>query len=134
MKITEIIVEGDIPADFNKLDDNHTGPSAIKGALSIPGISMNKSNGSSYAAYRFGLAMAGAPEFPTQAAGAIAGDPLLSTYTDAELEIINFAAKQIGVGEIKKLSTNRSTEMSDTNKQSIAQPRGPIALNRKIKK
>jgi hypothetical protein len=126
MKIKDIITEADKHADFNKLPGNHGAEDAIKGAISIPGISMNKSNGSSYAAYRFGLALAGAPEFPTLAAGAIAGDPLLSTYTDAEIDIINFAAKQIGVGQIKKLSSNRSTEMSDTNKQSIIQPRGPI--------
>jgi hypothetical protein len=132
MKITEIITEVDHHADGSKLGDSQV--DAIKGALSIPGISMNKANGSSYAAYRFGLAMAGAPEFPTQAAGAIAGDPLLSTYTDAELEIINFAAKQIGVGEVRRMSDNRSTEMSDTNTQSITQPRGPITLKGKNNK
>ena len=129
MKITEIITEADRHADGSKLPGDQV--SAIKGALSIPGISMNKSNGSSYAAYRFGLALAGAPEFPTQAAGAIAGDPLLSTYTDAELEIINFAAKQIGVGEIRKLSDNRSTEMADTNKVTPTRKVGPIELKSK---
>jgi len=129
MKITEIITETDHHADGSKLGDSQI--EAIKGALSIPGISMNKSNGSSYAAYRFGLAMAGAPEFPTQAAGAIAGDPLLSTYTDTELEIINFAAAQIGVGKITKMSDNRSTEMTDTNKQSVTKAQGPVALKTK---
>lgn len=124
MKIKDIITEADHHADGNKLADSQV--DAIKGAISIPGISMNKSNGSSYAAYRFGLAMAGAPQFPTQAAGAIAGDPLLSTYTDAELEIINFAAKQIGVGAVKKLSDNRSTEMVTTNKVSPTRKVGPI--------
>ena len=129
MKITEIITETDHHADGSKLGDSQV--EALKGALSIPGISMNKSNGSSYAAYRFGLARAGAPEFPTQAAGAIAGDPLLSTYTDAELEIINFAAKQIGVGEVRRLSDNRSTEMADTNKVTPTRKVGPIELKSK---
>lgn len=129
MKIRDIITETDHHADGSKLGDSQV--DAIKGALSIPGISMNKSNGSSYAAYRFGLAMAGAPEFPTQAAGAIAGDPLLSTYTDAELEIINFAAEQIGVGRITKMSDNRSTEMADTNKTSPTRKVG--AIQRKTK-
>lgn len=124
MKIRDIITEADHHADFSKLDADQV--AAIKGAISIPGISMNKANGSSYAAYRFGLAMAGAPDFPTQAAGAIAGDPLLSTYTDAELEIINFAAQQVGAGMVKKLSDNRSTEMTNTNKTSPTRKVGPI--------
>ena len=92
--------------------------------MSIPAISMNKSNGSSYLQYRFGIAMAGAPEYPTQAAGAFAGDPLLSSYTDEELEIVNYAAKQVGAGRVKRLSSNRSDELSNTNKVSpIAKPK-----------
>ena len=89
--------------------------SAIKGAISMPDISMNKSNGSPYLQYRFGIAMAGAPDYPTKAAGAFAGDPLLSTYTDAELEIINSAAKMVGAGKVKRMSNNRSEELSNTN-------------------
>ena len=129
MKINEIITETDHHADFSKLPGDQV--SAIKGALSIPGISMNKANGSSYAAYRFGLALAGAPDYPTQAAGAIAGDPLLSSYTEEELMMINYAAQQVGAGEVKRLSSNRSTELDNTNKQSVIQPRGPIALKKK---
>lgn len=102
-----------MPADLSKMPADIA--AALKDAVSIPGISINKSNGNSYTAYRFGLAMAGAPEFPTQAAGAIAGDPLLSCYTDAELEIINFAAAQVGAGKVNRLSSNRSTELSNTN-------------------
>ena len=79
---------------------------------------MNKSNGSSYAQYRFGLALAGAPDFPTKAAGAIAGDPLLSAYTEEELAMVNAAAKMVGAGEVKRMTNNRSEEMSNTNKQS----------------
>jgi hypothetical protein len=98
----------DIPADSSKLPKSQV--SAIKGAISMPDISQNKQGGSPYTQWRFSIAMAGAPDFPTQAAGAIAGDPLLATYTDAELEIINSAAKSVGAGEIKKLTDNRSTE------------------------
>lgn len=99
-----------------KLDQNHL--SGIKGGLSIPGLSMNKSDGSSYMQYRFGLALAGAPEFPTAASGAVSGDPLLSTYTDEELEMIKMAAKQVGAGSITKLSKNRSEEIPGVNKDS----------------
>ena len=87
--------------------------SALKGAISMPDISINKQNGSPYAQWRFGIAMAGAPDYETPPAGAIAGDPLLTTYTDAEYEIILAAAKMIGAGAIDRLSPNDSVE-SDT--------------------
>ena len=124
MKIREILHETDTPADPKKLAGDQV--AALKGALSIPGISINKSNGSAYLNYRFGLAMAGAPDYPTKATGAISGDPLLSTYTDAEIEIINKAAEWVGAGKIVKLSDNRSTELNNTNKVSPMVPRGPI--------
>jgi len=117
MKIYEIITESDTPADAKKMPNDQV--SAFKGAISMPGISQNKSNGSSYLQYRFGLALAGAPEYPTQAAGAFAGDPLLSTYTDEELEMVNSAAKMVGAGPIKKLGNNRSTELDNTNTTSV---------------
>ena len=114
MRAAEFIAE-DVPgADLTDAPDDVS--AAIKGAVSMPAISMNKSNGSSYLQYRFGLAMAGAPDYPTKAAGALSGDPLLSTYTDAEIDIINAAAKMVGAGPVKKLSSNRSEELSNTNK------------------
>jgi hypothetical protein len=125
MKISEILTEGDIPANFEKLDSQQV--AAIKGALSVPGISQNKSNGNPYAGYRFGLAMAGAPDFPTAATGAIAGDPLLSAYTEEELEIVNAAAKMVGAGKVKRLSSNRSEELSNVNKVS------PVSKKKKNK-
>ena len=114
MRATEFIVEAkfgsaaDVPASSKKLPKSHQ--SAIKGAISMPDISMTKQGGSPYTQWRFGIAMAGAPDFPTEPAGAFAGDPLLATYSDADLEIINAAAKFVGAGEVKKLTDNRSTE------------------------
>lgn len=106
----------DVPADASKLPKSTV--SAMKGAISMPDISQVKQAGSPYAQWRFGIAMAGAPDYPTEPAGAFAGDPLLATYTDADLEIINKAAKMIGAGEVRKLTDNRSTEVEDTNKVS----------------
>lgn len=124
MRAKEFITEiTDIPANLDKAAGNPA--SAIKGAVSIPGISINKSSSSPYLAYRFGLAMAGAPDYPTKAVGAMAGDPLLTGYTDVELDIINAAAKMVGAGQVKKLSSNRSEELSNTNKVSpVAQWQG----------
>jgi len=113
MRAKEFIVENDTPAQPDELPQDQV--NAFAGAISMPGISMNKSNGSSYLQYRFGLAMAGAPDYPTKAVGAFSGDPLLSTYTSAEIEIINAAAKMVGAGPIVKVGSNRSTELSNTN-------------------
>ncbi len=110
----------DVPASAKKLPKSQV--SAIKGAISMPDISQTKQGGSPYAQWRFGIAMAGAPDYPTEPAGAFAGDPLLATYTDEELKIINSAAKMIGAGEVKKLTDNRSTEHPKVNKASPVKP------------
>lgn len=106
----------DIPANSKLLAKSQV--AAIKGAISMPDISQNKQGGSPYLQWRFGIAMAGAPDFPTPPAGALAGDPLLSTYTDVELQIINAAAKTIGAGEVRKITDNRSEESETVNKVS----------------
>lgn len=110
----------DVPANGKLLDKGQL--SAIKGAVSMPDISQNKQAGSPYAQWRFGIAMAGAPDYPTEPAGAFAGDPLLATYSDADLKIINSAAKMIGAGEVKQVTNNRSEEAPDTNKTSPVKP------------
>ena len=84
----------------------------------MPDISQTKQGGSPYTQWRFGIAMAGAPHYPTPPAGAFAGDPLLATYTDVDLEIINAAAKSVGAGEVKQLTNNRSHEPDYVNKDS----------------
>jgi hypothetical protein len=84
----------------------------------MPDISSNKQGGSPYTQWRFGIAMAGAPDYPTPPAGAFAGDPLLATYSDVDLDIINSAAKSVGAGRVNKLTDNRSTEADYVNKTS----------------
>lgn len=122
MRAKEFIIETkygaavDVPANADKLAKSQA--TALKGAISMPDISQTKQGGSPYAQWRFGIAMAGAPDYPTEPAGAFAGDPLLATYTDVELKIINSAAKMIGAGEVKKLTDNRSTEHPGVNKAS----------------
>jgi hypothetical protein len=122
MRAREFVAEAkfgsaqDIPADAKKLPKSHA--SALKGAISMPDISMTKQGGSPYTQWRFGIAMAGAPDYPTPPAGAFAGDPLLATYSDVDLEKINAAAKTVGAGEVKKLTDNRSTEADYVHKTS----------------
>lgn len=125
MRAQEFVAEAkfgsaaDVPAMASKLPQSHR--SAIKGAISMPDISQTKQGGSPYTQWRFGIAMAGAPDFPTPPAGAFAGDPLLATYSDVDLEKVNAAAKAVGAGEVKKLTDNRSTEADYVHKISPVQ-------------
>lgn len=119
-------VEGELDSDMiaeggmKKIDK--TQKAAMKNATTFPGLNMNLGNG--YTGYRFGLALAGAPEFPTKADNWIAGDPLLSPYTDEEAEMINYAAKQVGGGKGQKWSNKRSQEIDGVNTTStIAKPK-----------
>lgn len=99
---------------------SNTAKNSIKGAVTTP--EANNNAGDAYKSYRFGLAMAGAPEYPTKAESEIGGDPLLTTYTDEEWNMVQYAAKQANVGPLKRLSSNRSVELSDTNKKSAIVP------------
>ena len=106
----------DVPANSNKLPKSQK--SAMKGIISMPDISQNKQGGSPYTQWRFGIAMAGAPDHQTDPAGAFAGDPILATYSDADLEIVNAAAKSVGAGKVSKVTDNRSTEADWVQKTS----------------
>ena len=106
----------DVPAASHKLPQSQI--AALKGAISMPDISMTKQGGSPYTQWRFGIAMAGAPDYPTEPAGAFAGDPLLATYSDADMKIINSAAKRVGAGRVNKITDNRSREHEAVNKTS----------------
>ena len=122
MRATEFISEArfgsakDVPAQAHKMPKSQR--TAMKGVLSMPDISHNKQGGSPMAQWRFGIALAGAPDYPTEAAGAFAGDPIVTTYSDVELEMVNAAAKQVGAGRVNKLTDNRSTEADWVQKTS----------------
>jgi hypothetical protein len=91
---------------------------AMKNASTLPGLNM--STGSQYMNYRMGIALAGAPDYPTkqEADNWIGGDPLISSYTEEEFEMVKAAAKQVGAGTIQNWSGNRSKEVADVNKTS----------------
>jgi hypothetical protein len=112
-KVKKEVAEG---GGTQKIHHHHK--AAIKNATTFP--SMNQSTGSAYMGYRMGIALAGAPNYPTkiEADNWIGGDPLLSPYTDEENEMINAAAKQVGGGKRQTWSNNRSLETADVNKTS----------------
>jgi hypothetical protein len=120
MRLRELISEADaheVQDESNRLDsDNRMKPEAsrpVRNAVKFP--DQNMSSGSAYLNYRFGVALAGAPDYPMPADNAIAGDPLLAAYTDDELKMINAAAKMVGSKGMKRLSNNRSMELPNTN-------------------
>ena len=116
MKIREVIVEH---GGTEPVHPDHKG--AIKNMVTYPG--QNPSTGSSYLNYRFGIALAGAPDYPTRADNYIAGDPLLAPYTEAEMEIINYASQQVGDGSKQTWSNGRSQEMDNVLKVSPVAPK-----------
>lgn len=116
MKISEIITEGG-NKPLPKI-----AKTGLKGAVTTPDA--NNNAGDSYKNYRFGLALAGAPDYPTKATNDIGGDPLLTTYTDEEWKMIQYAGKQANVGPLKRISSNRSEELPTTYKTSpVSKPK-----------
>lgn len=113
MRAKEFITEH---GGMKKIDK--TQKAAMKNAMTFP--SMNQSTGSAYMNYRMGIALAGAPDYPTkmEADNWIGGDPLLSTYTEEEMEIVNAASAAVGGGKGQNWSGKRSQELSDTQKTS----------------
>lgn len=107
MRAKEFVIEG----GMKKMNKMHQ--ASIKSATTFPALNMN--GGSMYTNYRFGIALAGAPHYPTEADNYIAGDPLLSPYTKEEMDMINAAAAQVGAGEKQTWSSNRSEEIPGVN-------------------
>jgi len=121
MKIKDIIVEQG-HGGMKPIEGEHE--SAMTNAQTFP--SMNQSTGSAYMGYRMGIALAGAPDYPTKMAADnwIGGDPLLAPYTDVEQDMVNAAAKAVGGGPSQKWSGKRSQEIPTTYKQSpVAKPK-----------
>ncbi len=92
--------------------------SSIKNALTFPSLNMSTGSGGAYMNYRFGIALAGAPENPGPADNYIGGDPLLTTYTEEEMDIIKSAAKAVGAGVPQNWSGKKSKELASTNTKS----------------
>ena len=106
----EILREGGMhPIDADK-------KGAMQNATTFP--DQNMSTGSAYKNWRFGIALAGAPEYPTKADNWIGGDPLLAPYTKEEMDIINYASQQVGDGSKQTWSNSRSKEMDNVQKVS----------------
>lgn len=130
MRANEFIKQNlseDIQANPKELDGSTV--ATLKSAVSLPGISMNKSNGNFYQQYRWMMAtgLAGRNDADSEwmpAAGAMAGDPLIMPYTEEDFEKIKIAAKMTDAGTVKRLSNDKSEEAPETNRVSpVAKPK-----------
>ena len=95
---------------------------AVKNVTTFPDQNMN--SGSAYKHYRFGLALAGAPDETVDADNYIGGDPFYSAYTQEEVDMINHAARQVGDKSMEVWSDGESREVEATNVTSpVAKPK-----------
>jgi hypothetical protein len=120
MKIKDIIVE----ADFRKSVKR-----AIPNLTDFPDLD----NGNvPYLQYRFGLLLAGSPDIKNDPVGAVEGHLFTVGYSDADNEIIDAAAKMMGISRNKR-NTGRSEESENVYKTSPVTARGPVELKSKKK-
>lgn len=122
MKITEIISESTAPMHLHH-------KSAMQNVLTSPDLNM--SIGSQYMNYRFGIALAGSPDEVMPADNYIAGDPMYTTYAEEEMEILQVAAKQMGIQFDRNWSGGKSKEPPTINTKSPVKSAGPVVLKNK---
>jgi len=113
MKVNEIVAEGKLRKGAqDATPDMQTWPAL-------------NNNNSPYAAYRFGMALAGSPDFGMDRHGPIGGDFTTIGYTDADKEILAVAAKIMGVKATQQ-TTDDSKELDSVNKSSPTRQVGAI--------
>lgn len=118
MKINEIVVEGKLRKGAQRATpDMQTWPAL-------------NNNNSPYAAYRFGIALAGSPDFGMDKNGPIGGDFTTIGYSSADKEILDAAAKIMGVKATQQ-TTDDSRELESVNKSSPTRRVGAIARRSK---
>ena len=75
-------------------------------------------NSSPYASYRYGIALAGSPDYPMDKNGPTQSKMVTLAYSDGDADIINKANKTMGV-KSKALSSKKSQESSTVKTSSI---------------
>jgi hypothetical protein len=115
MKIKEIIHEQVTPKP------EKSASAALPDANDWPDL--NQSN-AGYLQYKFGIAMAAAPDEQNILPKTATHQNLITIgYTDADQQIMNAAAKALGIAKSRKLTSKRSQETDDVNKTSVVSPR-----------
>lgn len=87
-------------------------------------------NNHPYLAYRFGVALAPAPDNRGHAEGPIGSDFTMVDYTEADREIRQAAERKMGIRPTTNTGSG-SQELPSINTQSPVQPKGPVKPKRK---
>lgn len=103
MRAKEFIVEKNSKMAASAVD-------AIPSATKFPDLD----NSSPYHAYRFGVALAGMPDYPMPLEGPFQQKLVTVGYTEADDAIIKATGKHLGFQGVV-LTTKKSEELSDTN-------------------
>ena len=117
MKINEVIVES----------------SLRQGAIdAIPNMRIHPEldNSSPYLAYRYGVAMAGAPNQTMDQLGPVGQKMVTIGYTEADDAIVLATDKIMGTTS-RQITTDKSSEMAWINKDSPTRRVGPVTLKTK---
>ena len=110
MKVNEIISEAKMPTPHENVE------AALPDARDWEDLNQNN-NG--YLQYRFGIAMAGAP-YPQYMSSTATHQNLVTIgYTAADNEILDAAAKVMGVKAARRLTSKTSKEPSEINQVSV---------------
>ena len=92
---------------------SHDQLSALPGVHAWPELD----NSSGYLAYRFGVALAGLPDYKMDVAGPTGLKMVTIGYTEAEKSILDAAHDLVGTPKVQ-ITPDRSTEASDVYKTS----------------
>lgn len=112
MKINEIITENTFRKGVRY---------ALPDAEGMPELNLYKDP---YAAYRFGLALAGSPDVIPDKNGPNSGDLMTISYSDADKEKVNAAKAKFGIKQRRLATGKGSEELPTVGKQSpVAKPK-----------
>lgn len=117
MKINEIVTESQL---------RKSASASIPGAKKWNGLD----NSSPYHAFRFGIALAGAPDKEMPLDGPFGQKLLTIGYSDADNEIIKATADMFGF-DAEQLTPEGSTESDSVNNTSPVKACGPVQLKKK---
>ena len=120
MKITEIIQEAQVKTGREKLR-----PSAKRSIPNLKTWDELDNNNNAYAAYRYGLALAGAPDLPMKPYGPIGGRFTTIGYSEADNDKIRAAQNYLGIKPNNETGDG-SFETDLINVKSPVKSQGPI--------
>jgi hypothetical protein len=115
MKVNEIIAEGK-----KTPTPQENAEAAVPDARDWEDLNQNNDG---YLQYRFGIAMAGAPDPQYMSRTATHQNLITIGYTDADNEILDAARKALGVKAARRLTSKKSEEPSEINQVSVVAPR-----------